>query len=862
MEKLSVAFTLGAVLSNKHNSNINQIKTDFNRLGQTVKEVSNRSKNLDQFAKARESFLKTSAVVREAKNKLEALKKTYEQAPSDRLARQIRNANDALSSAKLRSLQQRQELVKLKDELGKAGIATHQLANEKIRLGRVLEQTKHRLESFNRVQQQRQVVKEAWQDTRHKAAIGAVTAATVGFSVAKPLMASANFEDQLRQIAITGEFANTIFEKQLGASIRKNALLYNQSTEAINQGVNTLVAEGFANNANGVTDISRLQNVSGTLAMVATATRADFEDLAKMAVNFDKTLGVKDIELAFSQVAKAGKLGSFEIKDMAKWFPQLGGLMKSLGIHGHEAVISMASRLQIAKKTAGSNDEAANNFKNFLSKLTSPDTQKDFAKLGINLQQKMMNAAAKGLDPISAGINETLNVIAKKSPESIQALHQLNRQIAAIKDPAARAEELERRREFIEQIGQRAGIGQVFQDMQAVSYLLAELQNGDTLNSYKKEVARGRSDSGHLVIEQDFLDQSSLTTSKLNQAKNALSELGRIFGESIKPMLDSGLDIFTHSVTGFVRLSEQFPKATQSIMIGATLLGGFAVVAKVWVTVKSIAALMRSIRGLSTVQNALKGGGFLRSMGSIFTRLAVGIRSVIGSLIRFVPVVFRVLLGLSRFLLFTPWGLAASAIIGVGILIWQNWDTIKEKAGKLWQKIKTVWNEGVQWFQALPNRFLAIGGAIVDGLVQGIITKFNWVKNTLTRLAQQVGQVFKDTLGIKSPSRVFMYFGQMIGKGAELGMLSTQKPLQLASAILAKTSQQEFGVNNLAYDRSLSLRRGHNASASTSNQNTYHFNIQISQNAGENGLNLARRVAQEVKQIMQSDRRAALGDWA
>ncbi|WP_238538840.1 phage tail tape measure protein [Pseudomonas sp. GM74] len=59
---------------------------------------------------------------------------------------------------------------------------------------------------------------------------------------------------------------------------------------------------------------------------------------------------------------------------------------KMLGITGERVVAEIGASLQIVRRGAGSNDDAANNFKNFLSKLTAPETLKAFEKAGIDLK--------------------------------------------------------------------------------------------------------------------------------------------------------------------------------------------------------------------------------------------------------------------------------------------------------------------------------------------------------------------------------------------------------------------------------------------------------------------------------------------
>lgn len=899
--KMALAFTIGAAISDKHAPAVGKVQADFTKLGSAVKNLSAQSKGLERFDRARDAFLKAAAGASEAKAKLAALKAEYDKAPSDRLEKQVRKATDAFEAAKIKAFDKRKALTDLKKTLNEAGIATHKLADEKIRLGKALDESRSKLEKYNAVQSQRQRVGAAWEETKGSVAIGAAAAASFGAVVSKPVMNTAKHEDQIRQVAITGEFAGTEQEAQLGATVRRNAQLFNQTTEDINKGLQVLVAEGV--------DARKAGDMSAILAKGATATRASFEDLAKMTANFDKVLGVKDMELAYSQVAKAGKLGSFEIKDMAKWFPNLGGMMKSLGVTGNDAVVSMAARLQIAKMTAGSSDEAANNLKNFLAKLTSPDTQKDFGKLGIDLQKRMMGAAAKGLDPISAGVSTVMEQMAKKSPEAAAAMKKMAAEVAAIKDPAERAAELERRRGFIEKLGERAGIGQMFQDMQAVSYLLAEVQNQDKLKSITEQTKSGRSASGAMTIDQDFADQMDLTTEKLKSSSIALSEFGKVVGTALMPAVRVAVDGFTTVVTGLSNLGKEFPKATQAVVIGATLIGGGLVVGKLILAARSIIGLVSALRGLSAAQSALAGGGMISKLIGGFSRIGPAIGAVARTVMSYGPAIGRALSGVFRVLAFTPWGRAVSLIVMAGTLIWQNWDLIKSKASAVFSFVSGAFSSVVGWagsipsalasiggailgamksafswtplgmiinnwgaittfFQTMPSKFASFGAAIIDGLSAGFASKVEALKATVTGLGDSVAGWFKEKLGIRSPSRVFMGFGEMVGEGARLGIASTIGAVALAGSQLASAAQSSLGAPQSpisitrqampAGNQSNQPGQAPGAAPSVSITQTFH----ITQLAGEDSAALARRVAEMVKRETEGAKRAALGDWA
>ena len=109
----------------------------------------------------------------------------------------------------------------------------------------------------------------------------------------------------------------------------------------------------------------------------------------------------------------------------------------------------------------------------------------------------------------------------------------------------------------------------------------------------------------------------------------------------------------------------------------------------------------------------------LGPLGRLLTALGLGagLKGVIGHwLIPFLGRLAPLFLGLLG-----PWGLLAGAIIAAGVLIWQNWDWIKEKASWLWERIRETWDwirdkTGLTW-QDVASIMLTILGPI--GMVIG-----------------------------------------------------------------------------------------------------------------------------------------------
>ena len=99
-------------------------------------------------------------------------------------------------------------------------------------------------------------------------------------------------------------------------------------------------------------------------------------------------------------LAAAGKQGGFELKDMARYLPQLSAQAKSLGLSGPEGLATLGSSLQIAMKGTGDASSAAGNLNNFLNKLTAPETIKRFEQFGLNVEQTVKAALSEGKDPV------------------------------------------------------------------------------------------------------------------------------------------------------------------------------------------------------------------------------------------------------------------------------------------------------------------------------------------------------------------------------------------------------------------------------------------------------------------------------
>ena len=239
-------------------------------------------------------------------------------------------------------------------------------------LGRTLDQIRAKSDALSRSLSQGEALKAAREQKLSAMRETAGAALAVGAPVIGSIKAAVGLEDLVRDIAITGEMTRAE-EAKLSAVLRQAALDYNQHAADIGQGLQALVASG-------ITSSDELARFAPVLAKAATATRASVDDLSNTFVTLKNNLGIQasEAEGTLNMLAYAGKQGQFELRDMARWLPNLAPMMQSLGVTGKEAVAELGAALQIARKGAGTSHEAANNLRNFLAKVTAPDTLMDF----------------------------------------------------------------------------------------------------------------------------------------------------------------------------------------------------------------------------------------------------------------------------------------------------------------------------------------------------------------------------------------------------------------------------------------------------------------------------------------------------
>ena len=637
---------------------------------------------------------------------------------------------------------------------------------------------------------------------------------------------AAEFQDQLTDLAITGNWSAQE-QMRVGMTVRDTAVIYNQTLTDINSGLGTLVAGGIGS-------AKELEIFAPKMTRIATAWRTSFEDVGNTALALQNNLGVtaEGFDRAMNMLGYAGKAGQFEARDMAKWLPSLTPFYQSLGIQGEQAVSEIGAAMQVARMGAGSSDEAANNYRNFMVKLTDPSTLDDFEGAGIDLKKSMINLVKEGLTPMGAMMGLIEQYIGTKSPKAASEFTKA----MSIKDDKERQIAVDRLTETYK-------LGELFQDQQALSFIRPMIANKDEFNRIKLGSEDAASNDG---IDNDFNRRMSSPTEQFKKLKINATEVAVTIGSALLPAFNETLTAVLPLVQSFAAWARKNPELITSTV---KIIGGLLLAKVAFFGVSfAVLSVLTPVMSLITMFNRLREGfAELRGM-AVLGRFAPMLARLSGA-IRMIGTALRVV-GMAT--VANPLFIAIGLLAVAAYLIYRNWAPIKAFFLGLWNELTAsatrginaikgvianfrplgmfsrAWGTVTAYFGGLSTRFRQFGVNIIQGLISGVQAKFGALKATITNMGDSVSGWFKSKLGINSPSKVFAKLGGGIPEGTAL-CITHQTPLALkASEQMAKRLAQTQYSNSVLGSQSLG---GGMSAGSISFSPT--INVQVAAGAGD-----------------------------
>ncbi|HGC3698942.1 TPA: phage tail tape measure protein [Escherichia coli] len=395
--------------------------------------------------------------------------------------------------------------------------------------------------------------------------------------MAQPVKRQMSYERQLAMMANTA-FSDGGLEgrraglEQMKSSIR-NAVTYGGGTkEDAAETLDALLKDGIS--------FETASKWLPELMKYATASGASATDLAKVMIKGKKTFGFRDedISTVLNMAIAAGKEGSFELSDMARWLSSQLGSASAAGMRGKDDFVKILALNEAAAITAGSSDEAGNNVFNLLAKLTSHDIETaaksiDYNGKGIDFSGTLVQAREHGLDPIDA-----LSSLIDKIVASDKRFQELQKKLASARDKGEQTAVYDSMAKLLEGFG----VGKLVADQQALKVLLAYRNNPEYRKKVEDAINQQRTlPEGQRAGDVDFNFISGLNDFKTEQAKNTL-EFSQMDG--VKKLADASGTV----ADAITWAGKEFPGLTTSVVTATTAIKAMTAAAVTFAGLKFI----------------------------------------------------------------------------------------------------------------------------------------------------------------------------------------------------------------------------------------------------------------------------------
>lgn len=355
-----------------------------------------------------------------------------------------------------------------------------------------------------------------------------------GAILANPLKKALTYDETLTYIASTMAGEGSMLEKHQAKKRVSDAVddalkLGGGSRDDAAAALNSLIASGAFQDDEA---LSALPAVVKT----AHASGATSEDIANMAVGMrNNGVSVEDLQKGFDMAMRGGQLGSFELRDMARWFPQQLALARGAGLNGLDAVRQLVSLNQVSRTTSGTPDEAGNNLVNLLQKLNSRELAKTINETvqpedgdPVKREEKIKGRGRKKRKVVTESFDWGSYMVQRRQEglSAVDALGEiLDRQVgnnATYKNAVEKlrtSNDAAEKQTWLDQatdIAENSAIGEIFADRQALMAALALRAEGERRRKIDSEL--GRAD-GSVERESQFVRDQAW--SKFQDAKNA-----------------------------------------------------------------------------------------------------------------------------------------------------------------------------------------------------------------------------------------------------------------------------------------------------------------------------------------------------
>ncbi|WP_269220977.1 hypothetical protein [Brevundimonas vesicularis] len=520
------------------------------------------------------------------------------------------------------------------------------------------------------------------------------------------------------------------------------------------------------------------------------------------------------LDQANAMLNLASKRGGVGIGVAARFLPAQAASMRGMGGNSERGLADLMAATQVAKSAAGGSEQAANNLSNLLGALTSPETLRNFSKMGVNLEREIKAGLQRGISPL-----ETAAVVTNRLTKG----------------------------------GDQYRLGELFGDRQAREGMMALVQD---LKGFQKISTDLRGDGVLQAYYADLERAMQGPAASFGRYASGMARLGIATGTILAPAVGAAADALTRIASWMSNASEKGGLLAKAAVWAFAGLAAFAVGAGA--VGHAVVGILGPLLIAKTLMGGMGGaamkagaaqviGAFARMrMAAIAFNLSMLANPVVLGVVAAVAAVALVAVVVRKYwqpikaffggvgqALGEAFGPALTAIGGALRPLKPLWDAVAGAVGRFfgwigrlmqpmqatkgqldgasnagrnfgrmlvlafnlspigifargvmtafrfiqgamnWRPMETLrqaWAGVNGFFGGLVTRFNGFGRAIMQGLIGGVRAMLGEVAGAVIGVANGAVARFKGVLGIKSPSRVFAALGGYTMEGLTQGL--------------------------------------------------------------------------------------------
>jgi len=217
--------------------------------------------------------------------------------------------------------------------------------------------------------------------------------------------------------------------------------------------------------------------------------------------------------------------------------------------------------LQVQMKTAGSSDEAANNFKNWMEKIGAGDVVKAYKDAGIDYQASLNTGLQKGMNVIEASMGLAMQYVEATDPAKAKKIKDAQAKIDKQVDP-------EKAKAALEALEKTLRTGDLFADMQVKAALTAYGQNRGLYNELKADSMRATG-----ILDKNLAERRETSAQRWSELVQSTDDAMRSIGDAIRPATDAFATGATTVARWVTKLSDDVPQLAIGLAGLATAVG-------------------------------------------------------------------------------------------------------------------------------------------------------------------------------------------------------------------------------------------------------------------------------------------------